>query len=455
MKINVVCKHVIKPSSPTPSHLREYKLSFIDEIIPHSYFHVIMYYSIPQKNISQNIKHHQEEISQVLRNSLSETLTDFYPLAGRIKGQTSIDCNDEGVRYLEALVVDDYRLSDLIERPDASVLDELIPCKSSGNVSPDTEELLVVQVSFFRCGGIGLGICQSHRIGDGFSLCTFIKAWADRNLGKYCCGGTGMRIQRRISPVFDSAKIFPPRNTPDFRPNPKAPTLQPSSEKIGTKRFVFDSRTLDLLKQKVMNHSPNTNPSRVNIVSALIWKSWMVAIGMNRESGTSIAFQVVNLRGRMIPSLTEYSFGNIFQMAKAVTTDGGEENWMDLVEKLKEGVREIDCEYAEKLLGENGSEICKKNFNELSGAQCREGVQALRYSSWCGFELYGIDFGWGNAVWVSSASFMSKNQVFLLDSAGGSGNGIEAWMNMSDNEMAKFEQDLLMELQCCSSFTIN
>lgn len=422
MKVNLVSEHVIRPSSPTPSHLRDYKLSFIDEIIPHSYFHIILYYSTGKKNNLQ-------EISEGLRNSLSETLTDFYPLAGRIKGQTSIDCNDEGVRYSEAIVDDNYRLSDLIEFPDVSVLDELIPCKSSGNVSPDTEELLVVQVSFFSCGGIALGICQSHRIADGFSLCTFIKAWADCS---YSCEGT------RRTPVFDSAKFFSHRNTPDFKPNPKIPAIQPPDEKISTKRFIFDSRTLDFLKEKVINQSPNTNPSRVDIVSALIWKSWMDAVGMIRGSETSIAFQPVNLRGRIIPSLTEYSFGNIFQMAKAATN--GEENWIDLVEKLKEGVREIDGEQVQKLLGGNGSEVCKRNFNQVSKALSSEGVRVLRYSSWCGFQLQEVDFGWGSAVWVSNARFYCKNHVFLLDS--GNGNGIEAWMNMADKEMPRFEQAL-------------
>jgi hypothetical protein len=35
------------------------------------------------------------------KKSLSEVLTHFYPLAGRVKEKLYVDCNDEGVHYEE------------------------------------------------------------------------------------------------------------------------------------------------------------------------------------------------------------------------------------------------------------------------------------------------------------------------------------------------------------------
>lgn len=41
-------------------------------------------------------------MSNLLKSSLSTTLTRFYPLAGRISDDFSVDCSDAGALYVEA-----------------------------------------------------------------------------------------------------------------------------------------------------------------------------------------------------------------------------------------------------------------------------------------------------------------------------------------------------------------
>ncbi|KAI5664943.1 hypothetical protein M9H77_24266 [Catharanthus roseus] len=439
MKISRVfhLQQLIRPSSPTPFHLKEHKLSFIDEMIPHSYFPLILYYSSTTKTTNQE---EIKLISQGLRNSLSDTLTEFYPLAGRIKGQTSIDCNDEGIYYSEARI--DICLSDLIKSQDLAVIDELVPCKSNGNVS-DEKEMVRVQVTFFDCGGLAIGICQSHRIGDGCTLSTFIKSWASKSCSTFL--QTNL-MTMMISPVFNSANIFPPKGSPDFRPNPKPISLQPPiDQKVVNKHFIFDPSLIHILKKRVLNQFPADeieNPSRLEIISALIWKSWMVALNIQ----DSIAFHPVNLRGKIIPSLSKYSFGNLFQMAKGIIkgTELESTNWISLVEKLRAGIRKIDKEYGQKLVGENGSEISRTNMMQIAQALYMGDVDIIKFSSWGAFQLYKVDFGWGNPIWVSTASHSCKNMVNMFDSSCG---GIEAWIAMVDNEMPKFEKALKELLQ--------
>lgn len=49
-----------------------------------------------------------------LEKSLSETLAQFYPFAGRfVRDDFSVECNDEGVDYLEARV-SGFSLGDII-----------------------------------------------------------------------------------------------------------------------------------------------------------------------------------------------------------------------------------------------------------------------------------------------------------------------------------------------------
>ncbi|KAL3512595.1 hypothetical protein ACH5RR_025312 [Cinchona calisaya] len=344
-------------------------------------------------------------------------------MAGRLKDQTSIiDCNDEGIFYAEAEV--DGHISDLLKNPDVQILDQLSPSKSSSGNIAGAKELLAIQVNFFRCGGFAIGICQSHRMADGSTLCSFIKSWA-ATAAKTC--GTSNLF---YLPVYNSASLFPPRDSSDFRPDPKAPSIQPPAEKLVTKRFVFSSTQVELLKSKAM-------ASRVQVVSAYIWKCCMAAKGLGKND-TSVAFHPVNLRRRICPQMSDFSFGNIFQMCCAVTNNGGAEDWIGLVEKLRSAIGKIDQKFCEKLLGENGYEVAKGNFNEIRKYLLQKDVHVVRFSSWCGFPLYEADFGWGNPIWLSSTSYSCKNHVFLFDSR--SPGGIEAWIVMAESEMAKFEQ---------------
>lgn len=139
MKIEVVSKELLRPSSPTPTQLRDFKLSFIDERIPPSYAPLILYYSF---NENENIK--QQEMVGRLKSSLSDALVQFYPLAGRMKGQIFVDCNDQGILYVEAQA--HGKVLDIVRFPESGVLDKLTPFITSGFVST-VEEPLAVQVN--------------------------------------------------------------------------------------------------------------------------------------------------------------------------------------------------------------------------------------------------------------------------------------------------------------------
>lgn len=140
MKIEIISSELIKPSSPTPSESRDFKLSVIDERIPPAYIPLVLYYSCDE---SKNMK--QSEILDRLKKSLSDALVRFYPLAGRMNGQISVNCNDEGALFLEAKV--DGKISDIIEFPEVEFLDKLIPYQSKGSIT-NAVELIAIQVSF-------------------------------------------------------------------------------------------------------------------------------------------------------------------------------------------------------------------------------------------------------------------------------------------------------------------
>ncbi|KAL8116023.1 hypothetical protein AgCh_022493 [Apium graveolens] len=353
-----------------------------------------------------------------LKRSLSVALTQFYPLAGRIEGKSFVDCNDEGVKYLEARV--DSRLSNITEFPQVAVLDQLIPYNLSDACMLIAEEQLAIQVNLFKCGGIVLGTCISHKIADACSLSNFINTWA----------AITRRESNLVLPIFNSAVMFPTRDPSlSSTVDAKNQALLPPMDRLVTKRFIFTDSAISALKETVVE---TIKPTRVEIVTAFIWKCVI------KKEKTSAVFHPVNLRGRMVPPLPIHSFGNIFQMASAVI-NGQEYELSFLVNKLRTAFAEVNSEHTKELLGKNGFEFAMSNFKNIGKLMSQKDIKVLRCTSWCRFPIYEADFGWGKPCWVSSASFPTKDTIILLDSRQTS--SIEAWVTMKEQDMAEFEQD--------------
>ncbi|GMN70182.1 hypothetical protein TIFTF001_039228 [Ficus carica] len=97
IKFEIIGREIIKPSSPTPSHLKSFKLSFFDQTVPAIYTSLALFYPSNINNVLTS-----DQKSSHLKKSLSEALTLFFPLAGRVNDNTTIECHDVGARYLVA-----------------------------------------------------------------------------------------------------------------------------------------------------------------------------------------------------------------------------------------------------------------------------------------------------------------------------------------------------------------
>ncbi|XP_052206941.1 (13S,14R)-1,13-dihydroxy-N-methylcanadine 13-O-acetyltransferase AT1-like [Diospyros lotus] len=97
MEIQLVSAQYVKPSSPTPPHLKTFHISLLDQLLASAYVLTVFHYPIPD---ATSVK----QVLARLKTSLSETLSRFYPLAGRLKDHMSFECNDEGVLFIETHV---------------------------------------------------------------------------------------------------------------------------------------------------------------------------------------------------------------------------------------------------------------------------------------------------------------------------------------------------------------
>lgn len=409
-KVEIISKEMIKPSFPTPPPLRIHKLSLLDQISPPVFIPLIFFY---QDDQFHNFNSARKLDS--LKQSLSDALNRFYPLAGRLNdNKYFIDCNDAGAEFIVAQV-HGYNLSHVIQTPKMEQLREFLP-----KVGNDDDVFLAVQVNLFDCDeGIAIGVCMSHKVGDGSSIVTFINAWATI--------ARGPEDAEIVQPNFSLATtLFPPI---DLSNSCFKPSIGMKKEKvITTRRFVFDKEKLDILKKSASSGSQVKDPTRVEALSAFVWKHvWK--LNKDSDKKMSVAVHAVNIRSRMNPTIPDYFFGNLWTAALAFSEMVGSNTGHDLLYQLRSSIRKIDSDYIKTL--QNGKDFLI-HMDKLAEMFSKGEVEFCNFTSWCRFPVYEVDFGWGKPVWVCTTTFPYENMIIFLSTK--PGEGIEAWVNMLEDD---------------------
>ncbi|XP_065864836.1 stemmadenine O-acetyltransferase-like [Euphorbia lathyris] len=410
--IEITHKETIRPSSPTPHTHKTLKLSLIDQFMPETYTPIVLFYS-------GDSEEDREKKSEKLRTSLAETLTQFYPLTGRLKDNSVIECEDQGALYVEAQI--GCSLSDILKKPEAGSLDQFLPAAIESSESV-TGSLLLVQATFFACGGLAIGVCISHKIADAATLAQFIKFWSRIAIGSEV-----------DAPVFLADSMFSPI---EFSAPEKSVQMQYT--KCITKRFVFAGSKIGALKE-LASSTVAPKPTRVEAVSGLIWKGVITALKKSNPNLTrpSVWSVSVNLRPRFTPPVPENHAGNLVVIVTPKVEEVTE--LKDLVGVIKEEMQEFVEHYVKKLQGEDGVEAICEFGREFARKALSGDIDFFMCSAWCRFGLYDADFGWRKPVWLSIVSTNIRNVCILLDTK--DGEGFEAWITLSEEEMFWFESD--------------
>ncbi|PSS29227.1 Acetyl-CoA-benzylalcohol acetyltransferase [Actinidia chinensis var. chinensis] len=419
MKTQILCKKLIKPSTPTPRHLRPVKLSLMDQLIPPTDINMIFYYS---PNDEDKIAKSKERCSQ-LEKSLAEALTKFYPLAGRlVMDDLLIDCNDKGIEFLKAQ--SNGNLADFLHGgPHAERLDQLVP--GDGGVGDSaTAPLAAIQLNVFDCGGVVVGVSISHKVADAFSIIKFVNGWATANRDG---------IKGVICPNFNLGSIFP---VSDLLP-PNPPPSTKKGVKIVTRRLFFGSVAIKTLVAVAGGSAPRP-PTGVEVVAALIWKALIgIAQVKHGHLRASLLVHPLNLRGHTAISIPDNSFGNFSMLFIERLVEERKLEFHELVSLLGNSKRDVNP-------GKTGTvdDLCSMVNGSFREAR-REKLHNHRVdvhlcASWCGLPLYEADFGWGKPIWVSSSS--KYEVVKLIENK--CGDGIDAWVSLNEKDMLEFERDL-------------
>lgn len=141
--LEIISRETVKPTSPTPHRLRTYNLSLLDQWMFDVYSPLALF--IPNTD-KASVYHVVTKRSKHLKESLSHILTQFYPIAGEVKDNLYIECNDKGVYYIEARV--NQTLEDFLCQSDDEKVRELNPETPRTAESSIGNYVIGIQVSF-------------------------------------------------------------------------------------------------------------------------------------------------------------------------------------------------------------------------------------------------------------------------------------------------------------------
>ena len=417
----LMATYTVKPAKETPGG---YKcLSECDQI--KTVTHAATIYFYPPGNLSL------ETAADILRNSLSEALTIFYPLAGRLHsidggGRLKLHCNAAGA--LLVAVESEAKIDDFGDFGPTPEIRALIPSVDY-NKPIDELPLLVVQVTKFSCGGLSLGLGISHILVDGLSALNFISEWAKIARGE----GPGC-----LPPFFDRSVFRPPEHMtapvfdhPNFGPQPlligQKDDVEERKKETSVLVLKLSKVQTEKLKEKANedeNVSNGGRPyTRYEAVAGHIWRTACKARQHEANQPTSL-YIAVDARNRMEPPLPPRYFGNAVFRITAESTSG------ELVSKslgyasgkVRQAIEKATPEYLQSCLVflKNQKDVTKfRNFHTVG---CSKGAfygnPSIEITSWARLPVYGADFGWGREIYMGPGDLGYDGKVFLIPEQG-------------------------------------
>lgn len=342
-----------------------------------------------------------------------------------------IDCNDMGAYLSEARVK--FPMSELEKRQNSHMRGfGLPPSFASAEYLNNDPSLLLIQFSYFECGGMALGICMSHKLGDMSTLFTFYRDWASIVIDQN---------KHVPTPHFFGPSLFPPLNDQNLVKELKIKMIfNPLAY------LFFGTSKLEELKNKLVASASLgavEKPTRVEVVTALVFKCALEASkkvsGGFRPAGMIFT---INLRPMTVPPLPMDSVGNL-SVGLIIPTPKEEDITLErLVSKIRDAKVKVKDEYVKGR--KNGTdpslELVMDQMNKTASGE----LDLYICTSWCRQPFYEVDFGRGKPSMAYFPDQVGGKNVFMFRDRR-DGDGIEVFASLEVEEMAEFltNQDLL------------
>ncbi|TXG69469.1 hypothetical protein EZV62_004404 [Acer yangbiense] len=425
MIINVKQSTMVQPAEETP------KVSLwnsnVDLVVPR--FHTPSVY-LYRPNGSSNFFD-----GTVMKEALSKALVAFYPMAGRLKrdddGRIEIDCNAEGVLFVEAETPSS--IDDFGDFAPTTELKQLIPSVDySAGLS--NYPLLVLQVTHFKCGGASLGVGMQHHAADGFSGLHFVNSWSDMARG----------LDLTLPPFIDRT-LLKARDPPkpvfhhiEYQPAPAMKTpLQSNSDTAAVSIFKLTRDQLNALKAKSKEDGNTINYSSYEMLAGHVWRSTCKARGLPDDQDTKL-YIATDGRARLQPPLPPGYFGNVIFTATPVAVAGdlqSKPTWY-AAGRIHDALVRMDDEYLRSAL--DYLELQPDLSALVRGAHTFK-CPNLGITSWVRLPIHDADFGWGRPIFMGPGGIAYEGLSFILPSPNTDGT-LSVAIALQPQHMKLFEE---------------
>ncbi|KAM5583505.1 shikimate O-hydroxycinnamoyltransferase [Rosa sericea] len=449
MTVNVSMREstVVRPAVETPR--QSLWLSNIDLVQRTTHTPLVYFYK--PSDIAGAGKDNNFFDMRVLKDALSKALVPFYPLAGRLRqqkdegenGRIEIDCNAEGALFAVAnssSCIDDF--GNFAPTPEFGR--RLIPTidYSSGISS---FPLLLVQITYLKCGGVVLGLGVDHRVSDGLSTFHFINTWSDMARGlevaiRPSMDRTILRARDPPQPLSDHNHhiAYPPRNNYESTAATTVTNFRFTREQINVLKAMS---TMTIADDDDMNTLP-VKFTKFEVFAGHVWRCACKARELADDQETNLYFPV-NGRNKLQPPLPPGYFGNVIFRAVATAFAG------DLISKplsyaascIHNAVVCMDDDYVRSELDYLELQQRHQDLSSLAhGTHVR--CPNLGITSWFTLPLYDADFGWGRPSFMGRAGIPSEGKGYMQPSATDDGS-LSLSISLQSQHMISFSKNVL------------
>lgn len=274
---------------------------------------------------------------------------------------------------------------------------------------------IYMQVTYFKCGGVALGVGIEHRVSDGLSSLHFVNTWSDMARG----------LDIKIPPFFDRTLLRardPPQ--PSFSHveyEPSHQSTNPSaSESTKVSIFQMTSDQLNHLKAKFKEDGNTIKYSSYEMLAGHIWKCATKARQLADDQETRL-FVATDGRSRLKPPLPPGYFGNAIFASTPIATAG------DLQSKpiwyaascIHNTLVRMDDEYLRSAL--DYLEL-QPDLSALARGAHSFRCPKLGITSWVRLPIHDADFGWGRPNFMGPAGIAYEGLCYLLPSTSNDGS---------------------------------
>ncbi|XP_009765990.1 acyltransferase Pun1-like [Nicotiana tabacum] len=419
--LSTVSKKTIKPFSPTPSTQRLHKLCLPGQAFPPNHIPLVFFY--PKQQVDTIFPNgHKQRLSKFLEISLSKTLTCYYPWAGRLKDNATVECNDVGAEYFEVQI--NSSMDEVLHHSDSRIKDLVTFPQGAPWGKCMDRALAIAQLSHFECGGIAISVCLSHKVGDACSCYCFLRDWASLTRDP--------NTKIASSPYFVEDSVIP-------SPLPDGPLASPVSKKKQEcieKTFDFSALKISPLKAFVEAESGVQNPTRNEVVNALVYKCAANAASIHQSHQL---VQYTNIRPSVSPPLPPTSIGNLLTVFSTPIYNSSREGDFNL-SKIVTDIRNSK----QKLLSRDNIKENEWAWEIVNAYKTGKGTFQQRNcdvyvsTSLCQFPFHDLDFGWGKPSRARLGGHLISKFFSLMSTHDG---GIQVSVHLNEQQMSVFEND--------------